>query len=142
MFVALVPLVRLVSAWGFHNTLAAVILPSVGWPFGIFLMKQFSMTLPTDILEAAKIDGCSELRTLTQIVVPMVKARIGALAIFTFISTWNDYFMQLIMLNTKAKLTLPLGVATMQQEFATNYGVLMAGATLAAVPILIVFFSF
>lgn len=140
--VILVPLVRLVSAWGFHNTLAAVILPSVGWPFGIFLMKQFSMTLPTDILEAAKIDGCSELRTLTQIVVPMVKPGIGALAIFTFISTWNDYFMQLIMLNTKVKLTLPLGVATMQQEFATNYGVLMAGATLAAVPILIVFFSF
>ncbi|MEA4882996.1 MAG: carbohydrate ABC transporter permease [Clostridia bacterium] len=140
--VILVPLVRLVSSWGFHNTLAAVILPAVGWPFGIFLIKQFSQTIPGEILEAAKIDGCSELRTLMHIVVPMVKPGIGALAIFTFINTWNDYFMQLIMLNSRSRLTLPLGVATMQQEFATNYGVLMAGATLAALPILIVFFVF
>ncbi|HBT16897.1 MAG TPA: sugar ABC transporter permease [Firmicutes bacterium] len=140
--VILVPLVRLISSWGFHNTLSAVILPAVGWPFGVFLMKQFNETLPTEILEAAKIDGSSELKTFILIVVPMVKPGIAALAIFTFIGAWNDYFMQLIMLNSKLKLTLPLGVATMQQEFATNYGVLMAGATFAAVPILIVFIAF
>ncbi len=140
--VVLVPLVRLVSSWGFHNTLAAVILPAVGWPFGVFLMKQFSETLPSELLEAAKIDGSGELETFFTIVLPIVKPGIAALAIFTFISSWNDYFLQLIMLNTKTKLTLPLGVATMQQEFATNYGVLMAGATFAAIPILIVFIVF
>lgn len=140
--VVLVPLVRLVSDWGFHNTLLAVILPAIGWPFGIFLMKQFSETLPNELLESAKIDGCSEIRTFTSIVIPLVKPGIGALAIFTFISAWNDYFLQLIMLNSKINLTLPLGVALMQQEFATNYGVLMAGATLASLPIVIVFIMF
>ena len=140
--VVLVPLVRLISAWGFHNTLAAVILPAVGWPFGVFLMKQFSETLPNELLEAAKIDGSGELGTFIKIVIPIIKPGIAALAIFTFITAWNDYFLQLIMLNTKIKLTLPLGVATMQQEFATNYGVLMAGATFAVIPILIVFLAF
>ena len=140
--VVLVPLVRLVSDWGFHNTLMAVILPAIGWPFGVFLMKQFSETLPTELLEAAKIDGCSELRTFNKIVLPIVKPGFAALAIFTFIQAWNDYFMQLIMLNSRYNLTLPLGVATMQQEFATNYGVLMAGAACAAVPIVSVFIAF
>lgn len=140
--VVLVPLVRLVSAWGFHNTLAAAILPAVGWPFGVFLMKQFSETIPNEMLEAAKIDGCSEWSIFTRIVVPMVKPGVGALAIFTFISAWNDYFMQLIMLSSRENLTLQLGIATMQAEFATNYGVLMAGATFSAIPIVLIFVIF
>lgn len=140
--VVLVPLVRQVNMMGFHNTLWAVILPAVGWPFGVFLMKQFSETIPSELLEAAKIDGCSELVTFLRIVVPMVKPGIGALAIFTFIQAWNDYFLQLIMLINREKLTLQLGLATMQGEFATNYGVLMAGATFAAVPIITMFLLF
>ncbi|MDL2324189.1 carbohydrate ABC transporter permease [Ruminococcaceae bacterium OttesenSCG-928-A16] len=140
--VVLVPLVRLVSAWGFHNTLAAAILPAVGWPFGVFLMKQFSETIPTEMLEAAKIDGCNEWQIFYRVVLPMVKPGIGALAIFTFISAWNDYFMQLIMLSSRENLTLQLGIATMQAEFATNYGVLMAGATFSAIPIVLIFIIF
>lgn len=140
--VVLVPLVRQINMMGFHNTLLAAILPAVGWPFGVFLMKQFSETLPSELLEAAKIDGCSELTTFVRIVIPMVKPGIGALAIFTFISSWNDYFMQLIMLINRDKLTLQLGIATLQGEFSTNYGVLMAGATFAAIPIVTVFLLF
>lgn len=140
--VVLVPLVKLVSSWGIHDTLWAVILPSVGWPFGIFLMKQFSETVPNEILEAAKIDGCGEFEMFKSVVLPIVRPGIGALAIFTFISTWNDYFLQLIMLSSRTNLTLQLGIATMQAEFATNYGVLMAGATFAALPIVIVFLLF
>ena len=140
--VVLVPLVQLASAWGLHDTLWAVILPAVGWPFGVFLMKQFSETIPNEILEAAKIDGCSEIGIFKNIVLPVVKPGLGALAIFTFITAWNDYFMQLIMLNSRNKLTLQLGVATMQSEFSTNYGVLMAGATFAAVPIVLIFLLF
>lgn len=140
--VVLVPLVRMVNALGFHNTLAAVILPAVGWPFGIFLMKQFSETIPGELLEAAKIDGCGKLSTFFNIVLPIVKPGVAALAIFQFITSWNDYFMQLIMLNTRSKLTISLGVATLQAEFATNYGVIMAGAALAAVPIVTVFICF
>lgn len=140
--VVLVPLVKQISFMGFHNTLWAAILPAVGWPFGIFLMKQFSETVPGELLEAARIDGCSELKTFINIVVPIVKPGISALAIFTFISSWNDYFLQLIMLNDRAKLTLQLGLATLQGEFATDYGVLMAGASLSAIPIILMFLAF
>ncbi len=140
--VILVPLVRIMADLGIHDHLAAVILPAVGFPFGIFLMKQFSETLPKELLESARIDGASELGTFFRIVVPLVKPGIAALAIFTFISSWNDYFLQLIMLNTREKLSLPLGVALMQQEFATNFGVLMAGAAFASLPIIIMFVFF
>lgn len=140
--VVLVPLVKQISAMQFHNTLWAVILPGVGWPFGIFLMKQFSETVPSELLEAAKIDGCNEFKTFYSIVLPIVKPGIGALAIFTFISAWNDYFLQLIMLNTRSNLTLQLGLATIQGEFSTDYGIQMAGAALAAIPIILVFILF
>ena len=123
--VVLVPLVRIVNFMGIHDTLAAVILPLVGWPFGVFLMKQFSENIPTELLESAKIDGCGEIRTFFNVAFPIVKPGFAALAIFTFINTWNDYFMQLVMLTSRENLTISLGVATMQAEMATNYGLIM-----------------
>lgn len=140
--VVLVPLVRIVNFMGIHDTLAAVILPLVGWPFGVFLMKQFSENIPTELLESAKIDGCGEIRTFFNVAFPIIKPGFAALAIFTFINTWNDYFMQLVMLTSRDNLTISLGVATMQAEMATNYGLIMAGAALAAVPIVTVFLVF
>ena len=125
-----------------HNTLWAVILPTVGWPFGVFLMKQFSENIPGELLEAAKIDGAGEVRTFTQIVFPMIKPGIGALAIFTFINTWNDYFLQLIMLNSTEVLTISLGIAKLQSEMSTDYGLIMAGAALGSIPIIIIFLMF
>ena len=110
--VVLVPLVRIVNFMGIHDTLWAVILPLVGWPFGVFLMKQFSENIPTELLESAKIDGCGEIRTFWSVAFPIVKPGFAALAIFTFINTWNDY------------------------------GLIMAGAALAAVPIVAVFLIF
>lgn len=140
--VVLVPLVRIVNFMGIHDTLAAVILPLIGWPFGVFLMKQFSENIPTELLESARMDGCGELRTFISIAFPIVKPGFAALAIFTFISTWNDYFMQLVMLSSRDNLTISLGVATMQAEMATNYGLIMAGAFLSAVPIVAIFLIF
>lgn len=140
--VILVPIVNMISKMGMHDTIWAVILPLVGWPFGVFLMKQFSENIPSELLESARIDGCSELRTFTSIAFPIVKPGFAALAIFTFINTWNDYFMQLVMLSSRDKLTISLGVATLQTEFSTNYGLIMAGAALAAVPIVAVFLLF
>ena len=90
----------------------------------------------------AKIDGCGEIRTFWSVAFPIVKPGFAALAIFTFINTWNDYFMQLVMLTSRQNLTISLGVATMQAEMATNYGLIMAGAALAAVPIVTVFLVF
>lgn len=140
--VVLIPLLKEMSFLGLHDTLWAVILPTVGWPFGVFLMKQFAEGIPGEMLEAARIDGASEIKTFTTIVMPMIKPGIGALAIFTFISTWNDYFLQLIMLNASEVLTISLGIAKLQAEMATDYGLIMAGAAVAAVPIVTVFLLF
>ncbi|MDD7267077.1 MAG: carbohydrate ABC transporter permease [Lachnospiraceae bacterium] len=140
--VVLVPLVRMINWMRIHDTLWAVILPLIGWPFGVFLMKQFSENIPSELLESARIDGCGELRTFASIAFPIVKPGFAALAIFTFINTWNDYFMQLVMLSSKDKLTISLGVATLQAEMATDYGLIMAGAALAAIPIVAVFLIF
>ena len=139
--VILIPLIREMSALKLYNTIWAVILPTVGWPFGVFLMKQFSEGIPTEMLEAARIDGASEFKTFTDIVFQMVKPGVGALAIFTFINSWNDYFMQLIMLSSTSNLTISLGIAKLQAENSTDFGLIMAGATLAAAPILIVFIA-
>ena len=140
--VILVPLLREMAALELYNTIWAVIFPIVGWPFGVFLMKQFSESVPGEILEAARIDGSSEWHTFTSVVMPMIKPGIGALAIFTFINCWNDYFMQLVMLASGSNFTIPLGIATLQAETSVDNGLLMAGATLAAAPIIIVFLIF
>ena len=140
--VILIPLLREMSDLHLYDTLWAVIFPTVGWPFGVFLMKQFSESIPGEILEAARVDGSSELRTFTTIVVPMIKPGIGALAIFTFINSWNDYFMQLIMLSSGSNFTISLGIATLQAETSVDMGMLMAGAALAAIPISVVFLVF
>ncbi len=140
--VILIPLLKQMAFMRLSNTLWGVILPTVGWPFGVFLMKQFSETVPDEMLEAAKIDGATEALTFTQIVLPLIKPGIGALAIFTFISTWNDYFLQLIMLTESRVQTLSLGIAKTMAEFNINMGPLIAGGVLSAVPILTVFLIF
>ena len=140
--VVLVPLVRILNFIGLYDSLWAVILPTVGWPFGTFLMKQFSETLPTELLEAAKIDGASEARIFVNVVCPIIKPAFGALAIFTFINTWNDYFLQLVMLASRRNLSISLGIATLQAEMSTDYGLIMAGATLGALPIVLIFIAF
>ena len=140
--VIVIPLAQLMTFLNLKDTLWAVILPTVGWPFGVFLMKQFSESIPTEILEAARVDGAGELRTFASVVFPMIKPGIGALAIFTFVNTWNDYFLQLVMLINEESWTLPLAIANMQGEMSTDYGLIMAGAALASVPIIIVFIAF
>ena len=140
--VILIPLLREMSALGLYDTIWAVIFPIVGWPFGVFLLKQFAEGIPTEMVEACRIDGANEWRTFTDVMFPMIKPGVGACAIFTFINAWNDYFMQLIMLTSNNNLTIALGIATMQGESSTDYGLLMAGAALASVPIIIVFLIF
>ena len=131
--VILIPLLKEMSALKLYGSLWAVIFPTV---------KQFCEGVPGEMLEAARIDGASEARTFTQIVVPLIKPGIGALAIFTFINSWNDYFMQLVMLPNSANFTISLGIATLQGESSVDTGLLMSGAALAAVPIIVVFLIF
>ena len=127
------------STWG---SMFAVIFPIVGWPFGVFMMKQFSETIPTSLLEAARIDGAGELRTFFSVAFPLIKPGFGALAIFTFVNSWNDYPLQLVMLTKSEAKTIALGIAGLQSEMSNDFGLIMAGAALAAVPIIIVFLCF
>ena len=122
--VILIPLLREMSSLNMYNTIWAVIFPTVGWPFGVFLIKQFAEGIPGEMMEAARIDGASEWKTFSQIALPMIKPGIGALAIFTFINSWNDYFMQLIMLSSTDNLTISLGIAKLQAENATDFGLI------------------
>lgn len=140
--VIVIPLAQEMKLLHLSDTLWAVILPTVGWPFGVFLMKQFSETIPNEILEAARVDGAGELKTFFSVVFPMIKPGIGALAIFTFVNTWNDYFLQLVMLTSKEKWTLPLAIANLQGEMSSDFGLIMAGAALASIPIIVVFIAF
>ena len=140
--VILIPLLKELAFLKLHNTLWAVILPTVGWPFGVFLMKQFSEGIPGELLEASRIDGAGEARTFIEIVLPLIKPGIGALAIFTFITAWNDYFLQLIMLNDTKVLTISLGIAKLQTELSTDFGLIMAGAAVGSIPIIIIFLIF
>ena len=140
--VILIPLLREMNQLGLFNTAWAVIFPVVGWPFGVFLLKQFAEGIPTEMVEACRIDGAGEWRTFTDVMFPMIKPGVGACAIFTFINSWNDYFMQLVMLSSNNNMSIALGIATLQGESSTDYGLLMAGAALASVPIIIVFLIF
>lgn len=140
--VILIPLLREMNALHLADTAWAVIFPVVGWPFGVFLLKQFSEGIPTEMIEACRIDGANEWKTFTDVIFPMIKPGVGACAIFTFISAWNDYFMQLIMLTSNQKLSIAVGIATMQGESSTDYGLLMSGAALASIPIIVVFLIF
>lgn len=142
--VILIPLLRFITQIGWMDTYKALIIPAVGWPFGVFLMKQFSHAIPTELLESADIDGAGEIKKFWHIALPIMKPGIGALAIFTFMSSWNDYFTQLVFTNSENMQTLPLGVATLAQsaEYSLNYGLLMAGALLASLPMIIMFLSF
>ena len=88
------------------------------------------------------MDGAGELRTFFSVVFPMIKPGIGALAIFTFVNSWNDYFLQLIMLTSRTNWTISLGIARLQGEMSSDFGLIMAGATLAAIPIVAVFIAF
>ena len=144
--VILSPLLREVSlphlidtTWG---SIFAVIFPVVGWPFGVFLMKQFSEGIPSSLLEAARIDGAGEIKTFMNVALPIIQPGIGALAIFTFINAWNEYPLQLIMLSKTEAKTIALGIAGLQSEMSNDFGLIMAGAALAAVPIIIVFLCF
>jgi multiple sugar transport system permease protein len=119
-----------------------VILPGTARVLGIFLMRQYIRTLPNELEEAARIDGASEIGIFRHVIVPLSTPAMGALAIFTFVFYWNDFIWPLIVLQRSPNFTLPVGVASLQGEFGTDYGVIFAGAALAALPIVVFFLAF
>ncbi|HEX8034905.1 MAG TPA: carbohydrate ABC transporter permease [Ktedonobacterales bacterium] len=141
-YVTLVPLFLVTRNLHLLNTLWAVILPGTADVFGIFLMRQYIQTLPHELEDAARVDGCNELGVFFRIIMPLAKPALAALAIFTFVAHWNSFFWPLIVLTQADKYTLPVGVASLQSEFTTDYGIIFAGAALAALPMIVFFLAF
>ena len=127
------------SMYGLVNTLWSLMLPASVSAFGTFLMRQFFVTVPNELIEAAKIDGCNPFKTFVQICFPMAKPTIATLSIFCFMNVWNDYFTPLIYVNDSRKYTLPLGLASMKGMYSTDWPVLMASSVISVLPVLIAF---
>ena len=127
------------SMYGLVNTLWSLMLPASVSAFGTFLMRQFFVTVPNELIEAAKIDGCNPFKTFLQIYFPMAKPTIATLSIFCFMNVWNDYFTPLIYVNDSRKYTLPLGLASMKGMYSTDWPVLMASSVISVLPVLIAF---
>ena len=140
--VTLVPKYIVARRLGMIDSIWAVILPGTASVFGIFLMRQYIQTLPSELEDAARIDGCSEPGVFWRVIMPLAKPAIGALAIFTFVRHWNDFLWPLIVLQKTRNFTLPVGVASLQGEFSTDYGIIFAGAALAALPMIVFFLIF
>ena len=140
--VTLVPLYLLMSKLQFLNTYKGLIAPGLAGPFGVFLMKQHISTLPTELLDAAKIDGCSEWAIFQKVVLPLSKPGLAVLAIFTFVGQWNGFLWPLIVTSSSSMRTLPVGLTLLQEEVPMQFALLMAGATYAAIPMLVVFLAF
>ena len=140
--VTLVPIFIMMTKMRLLDTHAALILPQVVSVFSIFLMKQYIQTLPSELEDAARIDGCSEFSVFWRIILPLCRPVLAVLGIFIFVTNWNNFLWPLIMLNTPAKFTMQVGLATLQEQFTTDYGVLMAGAAFAAVPMIAIFLAF
>ena len=127
--VMLIPMFVMINRANLTNTYAALILPMVG-AFGIFLMRQFMVAVPNELLEAAEMDGCGEIRRFVTIVLPLVQPALITLTIFTFNAAWNNFLWPLII-NTRSEMrVLPVTMSTLSSNSTTNYGMVMAGATL------------
>lgn len=140
--VVIVPLFRVIQDLGMVNSLNGMIWPNVATAFGVFLLKGFFDGIPDSLRESAKIDGASEIKILYQIMLPIVKPGIGALFILNFVQVWNDYLWQLVVGQQNEVKTLMVGIATLMQDLNPNFAYKMAGATVAAIPMLIIFLLF
>ncbi len=139
--VKLVPLFELAAHLQMIDSYAGLILPAVSAPFSVFLMKQFMTTLPSEIFDAARVDGASELGVFTRVVAPLATPGITVLTIFTFIESWNAFLWPVIVTRSIEMRTLPPGLAVLQLESYTDYGLQMAGSLFTAIPTIVLFLA-
>lgn len=137
----MIPTYVMFSRLGVINTLPAVIIPWLTSAFGIFLMRQFFLSLPQELEEAARIDGCNRFDLLRRIVLPLAKPALATLAIFTLLGSWNDLVWPLIAINDDQWFTLQLGLANFQGVRRTQWSLLMAGNVIATVPLIVFFLA-
>jgi len=137
--VNVIPLYFIMHRLNLLNTYPAIFLPIVAMPIGIFLLRQFFLNIPQSLEDAARLDGCGSLRVLWHIILPVSRPALGAMAIYMFIFSWNEFFWSMIALQRSNMLTLPIGLKALQGAYDINYGLLMAASFLAVLPALIIF---
>jgi len=140
--VIMIPLYRLMAEFGWINTYASLIVPWLVTPFGIFLVRQYLVSLPSEIEDAARTDGAGEWYILFRIVMPLSKPILTVLAIYIFLSNWNSFLFPFLFVNDEAHRTLPVGLAFYLGKQSIDWGHLMAGASISAIPIILLFILF
>ena len=138
----LIPQYRIVQSLGLLDTIPALFLPNLFSAFGTFLLRQFFMSLPKELEEAALLDGCNRFQIFGRIMLPLTKAGIVSLVIFTAKFAWNDFMWPLIVNTSMDKMTLGPALSTLQGQYTTKYPMQMAGAVMAVIPIIVLFFIF
>jgi multiple sugar transport system permease protein len=137
--VAMLPLFLLLKYMGLVNSYGAVLVPAMAGIFGIFLVRQYALTIPDALLEAARMDGASEFQIFRIIVLPLLTPILVTLGIFTFLGTWNDFMWPLIVLTDKDLYTLPVALASLSREHVQDNELMMAGSVLTILPVLLLF---
>jgi len=137
--ITMIPVYMLLSKIGWIDTYWAIVLPGIFQAYGTFLLRQFFMSLPTALEDAAKIDGCSLFGIYFRIILPLSKPALATLTTFTFMGSWMSFMWPLIVLNSEEKYTLPIGLQYFKSLYSTDWTLLMAGSVMALLPILIVF---
>jgi len=137
--VGMLPLFLIMRSLHLVNTYWGVIIPSLASVFGVFLIRQFMLSVPQELLEAARIDGAGELRIYWSVVMPLARPILATLAIFTFMTTWNDFMWPLIVLTDQSRYTLPVSIASLVGEHAQDVELMMAGSVVTVLPVLILF---
>jgi multiple sugar transport system permease protein len=132
-----------ITVWrlGWLNSYNALIFPALAGGFGVFLMRQFMLGIPHELEDAAAIDGCGSFRILTWIVLPLSRGAIATLAIFTFLGFWNEFTWPYLVINEASKMTLPVALIQFRGDYWSEYGQLMAGAAISALPAILVFLA-
>ena len=132
--VAMLPLFLLLKSMGLVNTYAGVLVPALATIFGIALVRQYALSIPDEMLEAARVDGASEFRIFASIVVPALRPILATLATFTFLGTWNDFMWPLIVLSDESLYTLPVALASLSREHVQDNELMMAGSVVTILP--------
>jgi len=137
--ILITPLYLVVDTLGWLDTLLAVIVPSAAGALGVFLLRQFFVSLPRELEEAAVLDGANRFQIFTRIILPLSKAPLATLALLSFLTNWNDFLWPIYVLFSPQNLVLPPGLSKLQGAYDTDYAVIMAGGVLASIPVLILF---
>jgi multiple sugar transport system permease protein len=139
--VTLIPVFLMIQKLGWFDSYQALIVPGLAGPFGVFMLRQFMQTIPKELEEAAVVDGCGPWRIWAQVILPLTRPALATLAVLTFLGSWNDFMWPLIATNSNEMRTVPVGISIFNGRYTTEYGLMMASAIVASVPVVAAFLA-